>query len=144
MMACMTASLMDCSSGSPVRCLSHTLIVGSIVTSSVLQPHSSSVSTSTSRIAVLETPKFVKASISISSAASQKTQNSDVYNIIQLHLPHGVVILVSDTGIASLFIINSLRGSPDCSDDICSCTDIWEYRDYTQPLTYNILIYNML
>jgi hypothetical protein len=144
MMACITASLIDCSSGSPVRCLSQTLIVGNIVTSSVLQPHSSSVSTSTARIAVLETPKFVRASSNISSAASQNTQNSEVYMIMQLHFPHAVFVSILDTGIASVFIVLSLGGFPDHSDDICSCTDIWECQDCIQPLTYYIIVINML
>jgi len=102
------------------------------VTSSVLQPHSSSVSTSTSLIAVLETPKLVRASISISSAASQNTQNSDVYNIIQLHLPHGVFVSALDIDIVSVFIVLSLVVSPDYSAELCQSIETWDHQSWFQ------------
>ena len=52
--------------------------------------------------------RFVRASIRISSAASQKTQNSEVYIMMQLHFPHAVFASGSVTVIASAFIVLSL------------------------------------
>ncbi len=102
------------------------------MTSSVLQPHSDSVSTSTSLIAVIGTPKFVRASINISSAASQNTQNSEVYTIMQLHLPHGVFVTAPDIDITSVFIVLSLVVSPDYLVYIRLYSEIWDYQSRSQ------------
>ena len=110
MIARMTASFTSCSSGRPVSIVSQILIVGSANMSSVLHPQSSLDSTSTERIALLETPKSERAPCSISSAVSQKRQSSPLYMTMHPHLPQGVAVgLVSDTDSTSAFICSSHR-----------------------------------